>query len=52
MIWECALRHPEQVSVATDRLSAWLLTETDTLELGEREVSATARENKDVSPSG
>ena len=42
-IWECALRKPEQVSVAADRLSIWLLTETDTLELGEPEVPATAR---------
>jgi DNA mismatch endonuclease, patch repair protein len=32
-IWECALRKPEQVSVAADRLSEWLLTETDTLVL-------------------
>lgn len=37
-IWNCALRKPEQVTVATARLSAWLLTETDNLELGEREV--------------
>src|SRR6056297_1271758 len=38
-IWECALRKPEQVTLATDRLSGWLLTETDELELGERDVS-------------
>ncbi|WP_413877168.1 very short patch repair endonuclease [Albidovulum sp.] len=50
-IWECALRKPEQVSVATDRLSAWLLTEANTLELGEREVSAPTREGQDVSSS-
>ena len=50
-IWECALRKPEQVSVATDRLSAWLLTETDTLELGEREVAAPTRERQDASSS-
>ncbi|PWE30597.1 very short patch repair endonuclease [Maritimibacter sp. 55A14] len=51
-IWECALRQPEQVAIAADRLSTWLLTETDTLEFGEREVSAPPRENKDVSPFG
>ena len=38
-IWECALRKPEQVTLATDRFSAWLLAETDTLELGAQEVS-------------
>jgi DNA mismatch endonuclease (patch repair protein) len=48
-IWECALRKPEQVTVATDRLSAWLLTETDALDLGEREVSTLTREYQDVS---
>ena len=42
-IWECALRKPERVSAATDRLSEWLLTETDTLELGEPEVSSPTR---------
>lgn len=50
-IWECALRKPEQVTLATDRLSAWLLTETDGLELGEREVSTLSREDQDVSSS-
>jgi DNA mismatch endonuclease, patch repair protein len=34
-IWECYVRKPEQVTLAADRLSAWLLSETDTLELGE-----------------
>ncbi|HEY8596448.1 MAG TPA: very short patch repair endonuclease [Devosiaceae bacterium] len=50
-IWECALREPEQASVTTDRLSAWLLTETDTLELGEREVSVNKRESEEASSS-
>lgn len=50
-IWECALRKLEQVTFATDRLSAWLHTEVDTLELGEREVSALTREGKYVSSS-
>lgn len=50
-IWECALRKPEQVTVATDRLSAWLLTETDALELGEREVSALTRKGQNVNSS-
>ena len=50
-IWECALRKPEHVTGATDRLSAWLLTETDTLELGEREVSAPSGEIKDLRSS-
>jgi DNA mismatch endonuclease (patch repair protein) len=39
-IWECALRKPEQVDAAAERLAAWLVTESDTLELGEREVSS------------
>lgn len=47
-VWECALRKLEEVSVATDRLSAWLPTETDTHELGERKVSPTTGEGKDV----
>ena len=51
-IWECALRKPEQTAAAVDRLSTWLLTETDTLELGEREIVVTPRENRDVSSSG
>jgi DNA mismatch endonuclease (patch repair protein) len=42
-IWECALRKPKQVTLTTDRLSAWLRTEADALELGEREVSALTR---------
>lgn len=42
-IWECALRKPEQVTLATDRLSAWLRTEADALELGEHEVSSLTR---------
>lgn len=37
-IWECALRKPEQVSVASDRLSAWLLTKADTLEFGKNQL--------------
>ena len=38
-IWECALRKPEQVTVAADRLSKWLINESDTLELGRHEVA-------------
>lgn len=47
-IWECALRKPEQVVVATDLLSKWLLAESDMLEIGERDVSALATDNKHV----
>src|SRR6056297_2175394 len=47
-IWECALRKPEQITLTTDRLSAWLRTEANALELGEREVSALSREGEDV----
>ena len=50
-IWECALRKPEQVTVATDRLSVWLLNQFDTLELGDREVSAPTRGNEYLSSS-
>jgi len=50
-IWECALRKPEQVAAAVDRFSTWLLTETDTLDIGEREVSAPPRESEDVTSS-
>jgi len=50
-IWECALRKAEQTSVATDHLSAWLLTEIATLELGEREISPLTREGEDASSS-
>ena len=42
-IWECALRRRAQVATVADQISTWLLTETDTLELGEREISAAAR---------
>ncbi|APX22425.1 Very-short-patch mismatch repair endonuclease (G-T specific) [Salipiger profundus] len=38
-IWECTLRKPEQIAAAADQLSTWLLSETDTLELGGREIS-------------
>lgn len=50
-IWECALRKPDQVTLATDRLSAWLQTDADALELGEGEVSALTREFQDVRSS-
>ena len=50
-IWECALRKPEQVSLATQRLSVWLVPETDTLELGEVEVSAPTGDGEDVGSS-
>ena len=48
-IWECALRKPEKVVAAADQLSTWLLSETETLELGEREVSSSTRKGEDVS---
>lgn len=47
-IWECALRKPEQVSVAADRLAEWLVAVGDTLELGENEASAQVREGEDA----
>lgn len=50
-IWECALRKPEEVSVAADRLSEWLLTESDTLDIGEHDVSVPTRAGEDVSSS-
>ena len=50
-IWECALRKPEQVSVAADRLAEWLVAVGDTLELGESEASAHVREGEDAGPS-
>ena len=50
-IWECTLRKPEQIVAAADQLSTWLLSETETLELGEREVSAPTGEGEDVSSS-
>lgn len=50
-IWECALRKPEKVAAAAEQLSTWLLSETETLELGEREVSPPTREGEDVSSS-
>ena len=50
-IWECALRKPDQVSVATDRLAEWLVAVGDTLELGETEASAHVREGEDVGSS-
>ena len=50
-IWECALRKPEKVAAAAEQLSTWLLSETETLELGEREVSPPTREGEDFSSS-
>ena len=50
-IWECALRKPEQIAVAADQLSTWLLSETETLELDEGEVSPPTGEGEDVSSS-
>lgn len=46
-IWECALRKPEQVTVATSLVSAWLLSKNATLELGQSDVSACTKETKD-----
>lgn len=51
-IWECALRKPEQVTLATDRISAWLHTQADALELGEHEVSSLTRKGENVMSSG
>ena len=48
-VWECALRKPEKIAATADQLSTWLLSETDTLELGEREVSPPPGEGEDVS---
>ena len=50
-VWECALRKPEQVAVATDRLSEWLLTVGTTLELGENEVTTLTRGGEDIGSS-
>jgi len=50
-IWECALRTPEQIAAAVDQLSKWLITETDTLDVGEREVAAHPSGSEDVSSS-
>lgn len=50
-IWECALRKPEQVSVAADRLAGWLVAVGDTLEIGENETSAHVREGEDAGSS-
>lgn len=50
-IWECALRKPDQIAVAADQLSTWLLSETGTLELCEGEVSPPTGEGEDVSSS-
>lgn len=47
-IWECALRKPAQVSVATERLSTWLLGEADTLDLGEHEVLVLTKAGESV----
>ena len=33
-VWECALRKPAQVTAATDRLSFWLLSTRDQIEIG------------------
>lgn len=51
IIWECALRKSEQIAAAVDRVSTWLLSETETLELGEREIVAPLREIRDVTSS-
>lgn len=45
-IWECALRKPEQIAVTADQLSTWLISETETLDLGEREVSPSTGEGE------
>lgn len=38
IVWECALRKPEQVFAGAEWLAAWLLTDSETLELSAREV--------------
>ncbi len=50
-IWECALRKPEQVCVATDRLSEWLVTVGDTFGLGQNVALAHIRKGKDAGSS-
>lgn len=47
-VWECALRKSGQVEATAGRLAAWLDSGADTLELGEREVMATA----EITPGG
>lgn len=37
-VWECALRKSDQVEIAADLLSAWLLSEDPQLEIGETDV--------------
>jgi DNA mismatch endonuclease, patch repair protein len=48
---DCALRKPEQIFVAADRLAEWLVAVGDTLELGENEASAHVREGEDAGSS-
>ncbi|WP_374433370.1 very short patch repair endonuclease [Tabrizicola sp.] len=37
-VWECALRKPDQVSDTTNRLAAWLLVGTVSIEIGESDI--------------
>lgn len=34
IVWECALRKPDQVLVASERLSSWLLSRESEIEIG------------------
>ncbi len=51
-MWECALRKPEQVEAVAEILSKWFRNGTDTIELGEREISAAECSNTDSIPVG
>jgi DNA mismatch endonuclease, patch repair protein len=33
-VWECALRKPDQIVVTSERLSSWLLSREDEIEIG------------------
>ena len=37
-VWECALRKPDQVELAGDRLARWLVSHSILLELGSAEL--------------
>ncbi|SHK49963.1 T/G mismatch-specific endonuclease [Shimia gijangensis] len=41
VIWECALKKVDQVNEVVGRFTGWLSSESDALELGERDVSPT-----------
>lgn len=39
-VWECALRKPVQIVASIDRLSAWLRSEEDQIEIGAKEAQS------------